>query len=333
MRKFLLAVVFSVFALGAVYPQRDEPTQFIAAILRGDGHLVPFAQYSNGGWSNPWPRPRQNAESIYAGETEVTPHSLGDLPEPWFKQCGKTPPTWYFWSSAPTPAVLNASRLVQVENHSQTNWALLTDFPPERTDDTHHHNLGVALNVNQKIEPMVDVKPDSAEAAPLLPFIKQLFDESETAEIKKVPAADSPETKAFMPFLSLSNEARAKVKMSIARLYRSKSSLKGQHLYYFEAEKQYRKPATAIDATCNDVSVFQGWVEATEGGGLGLKDSRVFLTNCDMKGPSFATPLGILTLKNEVYLFVTEHGWEDESYIILELNTSGLHKVLETFGG
>ena len=315
MRIILLVVAFSLFAVGYFPPQPHEASHFIAAILREDGTLVPFAQYSNGGWSNPWPRPRRSAESIYATDTEVLPHSLGELPEPWFRQCGKVPETWYFWSLAAAPAVLTASRLVQVENHSQTNWALLTNFPKQSAEGGHHRNIGVALSVNEKIEPMIEIKTESVEAADALSFIKQLFDEAETAELNKIRAE------------------RAKVKMSITQLRRSKSSLNGKHLYYFEAEKQYGQPAASTDPRCNDVSLFQGWMEATERGGLGLMDSRLFLTNCDRKGPGSATPLGIMSLKHQIFVFVSEHGWEDESYIILELSNSGLHKVLETFGG
>jgi hypothetical protein len=341
MRKILLVAVFSLFALGTGYevnkahlsPKRDEASQFIAAILRGDGTLVPFAQYGNGGWSNPWPNSHRSAESIYAEDTEVIRHSLGGLPEPWFRQCGKIPETWYFWSLVAAPAVLSVSRVMQVENHSQTNWALLTSFPTQSAEDSHHRNIGVALNVNEKIEPMIEIKTENVEGADLLSFIKQLFDEAETAELNKIRAEQLPEIEASTPFFSLSSEARAKVRMSITKLYRTKSSLNGKHLYYFEAEKQYEKPATSTDPSCNDVSLFQGWMEATERGGLGLMDSRLFLTNCDKKGPSSATPLGIMTLKNEIFLFVSEHGWEDESYMILELSNSGLHKVLETFGG
>ena len=338
MRKILLVAAFSLLALGAAYevnkanlsPDREEPSQFIVSILRGDGTLVPFAQYGNGGWSNPWPSPRRSAESIYAVDTEVIPHSLGELPEPWFRQCGKMPEPWYFWSLGATPAVFSVSRVVQVENHSQTNWALLTDFPKQSAEDGHHRNIGVASNVNLKIEPMIEIKPESTEAAELLSFIKQLFDEAETAELNKIRAEQLSEIKKSTSFFSLSSEARAKIKMSITQLRRSKSTLNGKHLYYFEAEKQYEN---STDPGCNDVSLFQGWMEATERGGLGLMDSRLFLTNCDRKGPSSATPLGIMTLKHEIFLFVSEHGWEDESYVILELSNSGLHKVLETFGG
>ncbi len=43
-------------------------------------------------------------------------------------------------------------------------------------------------------------------------------------------------------------------------------------------------------------------------------------------------PMGLMTLKDRVFLFVREHGWEDESYTILELDKSGLHRILITGG-
>ena len=275
---------------------RDDASQFIVAILRADGTLVPFAQYGNGGWMNPWPKPRQSAESIYTESTEEIPHSLGDLPEPWFKQCGKIPKRWYFWSSAGTRTVLNADKVVQVENHSQNNWALTTDFPKQNTDNTHHRNLGIAATADQKIEPLIEIRFDAAEAKELTSFVRQAFKKAETAELKT--------------------------------LYRSKSRLDGEYLYYFEAEQK-----VSANRDCPDISLFQGWTTADELGGMGMLDSRQFLTDCDLKGPSFMTPLGLLRLQKSTYLFVAEHGWEDESYLILDLNTSGLHKVLETFGG
>jgi hypothetical protein len=39
-----------------------------------------------------------------------------------------------------------------------------------------------------------------------------------------------------------------------------------------------------------------------------------------------------LKLTGRTFIFVEEHGWENESYVILELN-GGLHRLLETFGG
>lgn len=304
MSKTLLAaaILFLAFFGSAFTADQDEPRQFIVSIVRADGTLLPFAQYANGGWMNPWPSPRRPAASIYDEEPEeVIPHSLGNLPEPWFLQCGKIPPKWYFWSSPNSPQVLNASQVLQVDNHSQKNWALLTDFPKQNTKGTHHRNLGVALNVNAKVEPLIQIETNSAEAADLLSFVRQVFGNADNAEMKT--------------------------------LYRSSSRLNGEYLYYFDAQKQHKRSTVSTEPGCNDISIFQGWVSADEKGGMGLFDSRVFLTDCDLKGPSFSTPLGILKLKSSIFLFISEHGWEDESYWILELDKSGLHKVLETYGG
>jgi hypothetical protein len=191
--------------------------------------------------------------------------------------------------------------VVQVDNHSQTNWALTSDFPAQNTDDTHHRNLGVALNVNQNVEPLLEIQKNAAEAAEIISFVRQVFDEADGAELKN--------------------------------LYRSASRLNGEYLYYFDAQKKHERATISTDRGCNDISLYQGWITADARGGLGLVDSRNFLTDCDLKGPSFATPLGMLRLKNATYLFISEHGWEDESYLILEFDRSGLHKVLETFGG
>lgn len=340
MKKILLATTLLVLIAGyevsraQVSAQRSETSQFMISVLRADGTVVPFAQYGNGGWWNPWPKPRQPADSIYAESTEVIHHSLGDLPEPWFKQCGKIPPTWYFWSLAGTLTVLRTSKVVQVENHSQTNWALLTDFPKQTSEDSHHRNIGVALNVNEKIEPFIEIKTENVAVEDIVSFVKQTFDEDETAELNRIRAERPPGISELSSHaFSLSSEERARVEMSIKRLYRSKSGVNGEHLYYFEAEKQYKKTAAPSDQGCNDVSLFQGWISTQGKGGLGLMASHLMLTDCDMKGPSTTTPLGIMTLKNRTFLFVGEHGWEDESYTILELDNSGLYGVLETFGG
>lgn len=337
MAKTLLLTTCCLFALvlskSYVSTQRDDTSQLLIAVLREDGALIPFAQYGNGGWFNPWPKPRDAAPSIYAETTEVIPNSLGNLPEPWFKQCGKLSATWYFWSSDATPTLLRASKVVQVENHSQNNWAILTDLPKKTSNDPGHRIIAVALNANEKIEPMNEIKTDSLEVAEIVPFVKEMFDEAETDELNRIRADRTASIELSTPLFTSSSERRKMIAMSITKVYRSNAKLNGEHLYYFEAEKQYANPVATTGQDCNDVSIFQGWISQSDKGGLGSLDSRLFLTNCDRKGPSTTTPLGSMTLKNETFLFISEHGWEDESYIILELDNSGLHRVLETFGG
>ena len=315
-----------------VTAEQNGTSQFIIGTLRGDGTLVPFAQYGNGGWWNPWPNPREAADSIYAESPEVMNHSLADLSEPWFKQCGQIPASWFLSSSAEIFTALRALQVIKVTAHSGTNWGLLTDFPKRTSEDPLHDVVGVAVTARQRIEPFIEIETASPQRKEISSFIKQIFDVEETAEIDRMreetpPAIANPSS---FPF-SLSSEDRAKVEASLTVLYGSSSVVNGKHVYYFEAEKQYQT-RTASDPGCYDVSLFQGWISTDGKGGMGLMANNFVFTDCDRKGPSTMIPVGIITLKDQVFLFVREHGWEDESYTILELNQSRLQRVLQTVG-
>jgi len=222
---------------------------------------------------------------------------------------------------------------VQVRAHSGTNWGLLTDLPKRTSKDPLHDVIGVAVSVRQKIEPIIEIESASTQGKEISSFIKQIFDVEETAEIDRMREETSPAIANSSPLaFSLSSEERAKVETSLTVLYRSSSVVNGEHVYYFEAEKQYQKRTTSGGPGCNDVSLFQGWIARDERDGLGLMAGNLVFTDCDKKGPSTMIPLGIMTLRDQVFLFVREHGWEAESYTILEIHQSGLHRVLQTIG-
>jgi hypothetical protein len=210
----------------------------------------------------------------------------------------------------------------------------LTDFPKWTSDDPLHDHLGVAATVNQKIDPAIEIKTTSPEANDITSFVREIFTNFETEEIDRI-RADSPSSITNLSPLvfSMSKEERAKVQVAVTRLYRTNSLVNGEHVYYFEAEKQYQKPTTLRDQGCHDISLLQGWISTDEKGGVGLNASQLVFTDCDKKGPTTMVPLALMRFKDRTFLFVTEHGWESASYTILELDTSGLHKLLETAGG
>ena len=129
---------------------------------------------------------RQIAESIYAESPEVMDHSLADLSEPWFTQCGQTPTSWFLWSSERAFTALRASNIVQVRAHSGTNWGLLTDLPKRISKDPLHDIIGVAITVRQKIEPFIEIETPSPQGKEISSFIKQIFDVEETAEVDRM---------------------------------------------------------------------------------------------------------------------------------------------------
>jgi hypothetical protein len=319
MRKILIVLLsLAIVPVSAQQHGIGGSSQYLVGTLRGDGTLVPFAQYSHGLWWNPWPSPRRLAESIYAESTEVVNNSLADLSEPWFTPCLALPTPWFFWSSEGTFTELMASKVVPVRAHSGNNWGLLTDLPKRTSKDPLHDIIGVAITPRRNIEPFIKIETPNTQANEVDSFIKQIFHLREKTEIER--------TRVERP------AAIAKVETSLTILYRSVHAVDGKHIYYFEAEKQYSKRTASDDPGCYDVSLFQGWISADEKGGMGLMDSNFVFTDCDRKGPSTMIPLGTMTLQEQTFLFVREHGWESESYTILELNQSGLHRVLQTDG-
>ncbi|HKR61669.1 MAG TPA: hypothetical protein VJS64_18425 [Pyrinomonadaceae bacterium] len=339
MNRIMISVLLALLVLIAPYEvpenyvlaQRDQQNQFIVGILRADGTLIPFAQYGNGGWSNPWPKPRSSAESIYAESTEVIPNSLEDLAEPWFKQYGKIPRTWYFWSSAGAPIVLKASKVLKVQAHSGANWALLTNLPGRTSEDALDNEIGIASDAKIKVDAMIEVKSNTSEDKNIASFvkdtIKELMEDAETAEVSRLRGQQPPPEFPMRQF-ALTKEERAKIERSITKLYRNKSPVNGEYLYYFEAQKIYSKAVADANRECEDISLYRGWISTPGNDSLGLVDNQLTFTDCSRTGPGPSTPLGIMTLKNRTFLFVKEHGWESASYMILELGHSGLHRVL-----
>lgn len=302
----------------------QNPASFLVAVLRADGALVPFAQYGNGGFYNPWPKP----QPCRGCTDEIYPHSLGGLPKPWFAEGGRMPKRWYFRSPNGALTVLKALKIAEVENHSQKNWAVRTDFPHAPVESSHHRNVGVAITANIRIESMIESKP---EPDGLTSFIQEVFDAEETEKIERLATDDPSGTASLFKFGLPESAAERKRAEKKTKFYRSESPINGEYLYYFQARKEYEIPRLA---SSGHVSLFSGWasVEASQGGQLGLIRSEIVFTDTDMKGSTTSLPLGILKLSGRTFIFVEEHGWEDESYVVLELN-GGIHRLLETFGG
>ncbi|MGH9942888.1 MAG: hypothetical protein ACRD9R_11095 [Pyrinomonadaceae bacterium] len=311
--------------------QNKDIKQFMVGVLKANGTLVPFAEYRRGVWWNPWPEPTSPAES-----NEVGPKSLGDHPEPWFQQCEKAPTTWYFWSAADSPLVLKTSGTLQVENHSQTNWALMTDYPKKQNaeKDSCHDYVGMALNVDLKVDGMVEIEKNSDEASKIIAYLKPIFSEVEASELSRLAA--EPTLREFFAVrrFPLPSEERAKVELTLTKLYRSKPLIDGQHIYYFEVEKHYQKPVGANDRDCFNVSLFSGWIMKDKDSALDILNESFGLTNCDGKERGNSVEwFSVVTLNMQTFLLAVEHGWEDESYTIYELKDHGLTRVLETLGG
>jgi hypothetical protein len=303
-----------------VSAQNKNIKQFIVGFLREDGVLVPFAEYRHGLWWNPWPeQPIQPSEN-----NEVVPKTLDGHPEPWFQQCEKAPTTWYLWSSADSRLALKTSETLQVQNHSHTNWGLMTDYPNKQKTEknSHHNNVGIALSADLIGQSMIGVEKGNSESNEIIAYVKSAFNHSERDELDRLKA--DPATNDYLATRGFpsSSEQRSKAKLMITKLYRNRSSMDGQYIYYIEVEKQYN---------CSSISFLKGWVLKRKDGTLVLLNDRFGLTDCDGKERGESVELfSVLTINQRTFLFAVEHGWENETHKIYELKDFELALVLET---
>jgi hypothetical protein len=319
---FLLSTLAVSLVMGSAdIPSQDtDRNQFTIGILRGDSVIIPFGEYRDGKWLARWPKPDGFGEDI--------DNSLADLPDAWFDRNGVLSTTWYYRASSDLATLIKTSKKIKVQNHCQENWAVLCDFPgqPLKAGE-HHRNIGVALDIDKWIDTPIEVINSSKERRKITSFVRPAFDKSEGI---KPTGIGSLKPYPHYP----SNAERRKARLIISRLYRSREPIDGQRIYYVEAKKEYKNLFfSKTDPSCNMISFFNGWIVQNKRGGLRLIDSRYILTDCDMKLAASTRLLGILPMRDRIFIITEDHGYEDESYRILELKGSRIKQVLNVYGG
>ena len=319
---FLLSMLAVSLVMGAAdIPSQDtDRNQFTIGILRGDSVIIPFGEYRDDKWIARWPKP-----DGFGGDIE---NSLADLPDAWFDRNKALSTNWYYRASSDEATLIKASKLIRVRNHCQENWAVLCDFPGKPLiGGEHHRNIGVALEVDKWIDNPIEIMNSSKELRRIASFVRPAFDKSEGI---KPTGIGSLKPYPHYP----SNAERRKARLIIDRLYRNREPIDGQRIYYVEAKKEYKNLYfSKTDPTCNMISFFNGWIVQNKRGGLRLIDSRYILTDCDMKLAPSTRMLGILPMRDRIFIITEDHGYENESYRILELKGSRIKQVLNVYGG
>src|SRR5690242_4273833 len=156
---FLLTLLLGLTGLENSGTSRTHPQvtkdHFIASLVTSDAVLVPFAQYRQGHWENPWPKSSDSSAN--------EPNTLASLPKPWFAEGRIPPPVWYFWSPRGKAHFLNASKIVEVQSHCQTLWGIVSDLPKEEAVDDRYGMVGIALDVDRKVNPTYEVNKTQDE--------------------------------------------------------------------------------------------------------------------------------------------------------------------------
>jgi hypothetical protein len=307
---------------------QEESGELFVGVLRADGLVVPFVAYWQGYWLTPWTKPAGSADDE---------NSIADLTSAWFADEGDFPPVWYARTRAGrAPVRLRASRLVKSDNHCSTNWALQTDLPGARKPGARHReNVGVAASAPHESDAPARLDPRARDLAPLVALVRRSFDEEERATLAGRPRDATREggpqgdarKESFPP-----EAERRKRAPAVVKLYRHTAS-GGRRLYYFEAERRYPKPAGANDRACENVSVLGGWLLQAGRAAPRLVEQHMTLTDCDAKEAASGRPLGLIRLRGREFLIQEEHGYESESYVLLELRGAELRRLRLIFGG
>src|SRR5438445_1946667 len=155
--------------------QKASDEKLIVGILRPDSVIIPFAQYANRKWSNPW-------HSAQPDDQANEPDTIADLPKPWFDSFVKSSSEWYLWSSSGVATTLTTSKTVQVCSHCQQVWGLLTDYPNAKQPEKNEcvRNVGAVLSEKRHaraMEKLTDASPDWKQ---IMTFVGPEFERAES---------------------------------------------------------------------------------------------------------------------------------------------------------
>jgi hypothetical protein len=297
----------SLIAVAALTAQSVEPTPFTLAIARLDGRLVPFATFDNGEWDKPWPE---------ADQARTVPLSLDAIPSIWQKRGKSVPTTWTVWPSSGDRSVRATVRgVVAVNAHCQRQVALATDLAPIKGDD--HTKRGVAVDTDLTIGGVEEVPTADPQLRAAERLVLASFDWLELQE-------------SIQSSASLVSESPAPSARIIA-LFRERGQV--QSPMYFVAEKVYKTPRAPDDSRCPRASVLTGWLVTDAVGQVSLRQPHIFITDCDRKGIRTAQALAAVRVAGRSYWVLQEHGYEDETFVVVEITADGVHRMREAGGG
>ena len=283
-----------------------QSVRLTLAIVRPDGHLVPFAAYDNGRWARAWPA---------ADELTDDEPTFENIPSVWRRRGVAIPRTWQVWpTSGAQPIQARVKDVAIVDAHCGAQVALKTDLPSVKTD--HPRKFGVAVDPNHPVA-AIEAVPQSDDA----------WKSAERVIAGRLADLEGQRARADGVQLPAETPVPA---ARIIELYRESRSARSP--LYFVAEKPYRTARARWDPQCAAKTLMTGWLLRANDR-LILRAPRIFLTDCDAKEARTAWPLGVLHLAGQSFWILQEHGYEDETYVVAEVGRASIGYPLTVNGG
>jgi hypothetical protein len=284
-------------------PSRKPPVMAIAGLLGGNT-LVPLAQFARGKWVRTWPLPGEDVERKFK-----------TLPRSWYPVEGGVPKEWYLWTEHLRGVPLWVSVPALAEAHCEVVWGLST-----RLQNSGHETTAIATSVQTGVQPFIPFTAGAWTMDPLRNFLRTETEKAEAAEIR-LKRSDAE------ALLSRRPDCDPVIEVSCVPLGRE-----DDELCSFHASRRIGTRYQEAEFRCDDIAVVRGWYLRSAGVFTLLK-SAVTLTDCDGKDERSAIPLVLITADSRRFIVVREHGYEDESFIVLEVRGNRIEPVLEVAGG
>jgi hypothetical protein len=317
-RVLLLALSLGVLATQWGLWAGGEQQAFTLAVLRRDGVIVPFANYSGGNWSNRWPTPFVDAD---------IPITLRDVPGKWWGREGPST-TWTLWPLRGKPRPIHVTGPVLFDTHCVSNIGLKTDYEapePIPPPFLHHHPKdGLAVTGDLAIERIEVLDEASPEWSPLREGLQQALQ-------KDIDVAESRAVPSFFDWRR-AIKSRSATPVKLETLCRSPWLTPGTFLYYIEALRRYPPSKEESPAGCDLVAFTQGFARFT-GATVGHTNVGTTLADCQLVSVDYMLPLGAFRIDGRLYWAVQWAGRGRERYSVMEFGDKTVKYLVETPGG
>ncbi len=301
------AIVISLSVTGSSTSVAQTGAVTIAGLMGGNT-LVPLAQLVSGRWVRTWPAPDE--------QTERKIVNLADIPHAWYPVRGGIPKEWFLWADDIAGAPVRITKPTLAEAHCVAVWGLGT-----RLSVSGHETTAIATSVQSGVRPFGFSTVWPGGDMRLTAFLRAQFDRAEVAAIT-VGRKDAGTLLAKRPACD-----------PVYMLNCATLANGDDQLCAFEASRLLGTKPDEAYPECLDTTTVQGWFKATPADGPTLLQISGALTDCDAKELRTVLPSILIEVNGRSFVVAREHGYEDESFAVFELQGGELTQVLAIPGG
>ena len=283
----------------------QEATPIAVAGLLGGSTLVPLGQFVSGRWVRTWPEPGEQVDRKLA--------RVEDIPRAWYPIQGGMPKEWFVWTEGAHGVPMRVGSPKLAESHCETVWGLSTRLLP-----FDHETTAIATSVRTGIRPFGQRTLGATGDEHITTFLRDQFEKAEIAAVR-IGRKDAD--------LVLKGRPTSDPVYELSCVNTGKED---DQICSFEASRRLgTKPP---DPGCDEVMVVQGWYKLSVDSVTLLQVSGL-LTDCDAKDLRTVTPMLFIDAGTRSFVVVREHGYEDESFTVIEVWGNELRQALSVAGG